>query len=150
MKKQLFKRMSALLTTIAVVLTMMCAFNLTVYAADQAQVIYNGTTTTYWSHQTAWAKAVECGGTFKLLGDWKPSSKDFGTEAVGDEEDYFKSGAIYLPKKKSVTIDLNGHNISRNLFYGYNEEVRNGEVIYLDVDASLTITDTSSAGNAQR
>ena len=71
--------MSSLVTTIAVVLPIMCAFNLTAYAADQAQVIKpDGTVTTYWSHQTAWA-AVECGGTFKLLGDWQPSSKDFGT-----------------------------------------------------------------------
>lgn len=150
MKKQLFKRMSAFLTAIAVVLPIMCAFNLTVYAADQAQVIKpDGTVTTYWSHQTAWAAAVESRGTFKLLGDWKPSSKDFSTEAVGDEDDYFESGALYVPENKSVTIDLNGHNISRNLFYGYNEEVRHGEVIYLDRDASLTIKDTSSAGNGR-
>ena len=47
MKKQLFKRVSALVTSIAVVLPMMCAFNLTAYAADQAQVIKpDGTVTT--------------------------------------------------------------------------------------------------------
>ena len=144
------RRILSIITTMALVLPMMCAFNLTAYAANQAQVIKpDGTTTTYWSHQTAWAAAVECGGTFKLLGDWKPSSKDFSTEAVGDEDDYFESGAIYVPEGMSVTIDLNGHNISRNLFYGYNEEVRHGEVIYLDRDASLTIKDTSSAGNGR-
>ena len=47
MKKQLFKRVSALVTSIAVVLPMLCAFNLTAYAADQAQVIKpDGTVTT--------------------------------------------------------------------------------------------------------
>ncbi|MGN1317795.1 MAG: FN3 associated domain-containing protein [Lachnospirales bacterium] len=133
------------LTAFAVILSLMCIMTITAYAADQAEV--NGVK--YWSHQTAWKKAIDSGGTFKLLGDWKPSSKDFGSDAVGDEKDYFANGAIRVPEGKSVTIDLNGHNISRNLYYSYNDPVSDGEVIYLERDAKLTIKDTSASGNGR-
>lgn len=138
------KRILSIITTMALVLPMLCMFNLTAYAADQAQVIKpDGTVTTYWSHQTAWAAAVESGGTFKLLGDWRPSSKDFSTDATGDEKNYFKDGALCVPKEQSVTIDLNGHHLSRNLYHSYNDAIDNGSVIRLEQDARLTIKDDS-------
>lgn len=139
------RRILSIIMVLVMLMSMVYINTTIVYAGDQAEV--NGTV--YWSHQTAWKAAVDSGGTFKLLGDWRPSSKDFGSEAVGDEEDYFTNGAIRVPKGKSVTIDLNGHNISRNLYYASNDDVSNGEVIYLEKDASLTIKDTSAAGNGR-
>ncbi|MGN1317987.1 MAG: right-handed parallel beta-helix repeat-containing protein [Lachnospirales bacterium] len=122
-----------------IVLSLMCLMTITVYATDQVEV--NGTV--YYSHQTAWKKAIDGGYTFKLLGNWNATDADFSVGASSSEDDYFKNGAIYVPDGKSVTIDLNGHIIDRNL---YSSRQRNGEIIYLGKNASLTIIDSVGGG----
>lgn len=133
------RRILSIIMALVMLMSMVCINTTIVYAGDQAEV--NGTV--YWSHQTAWKKAVDGGYTFKLLGNWTATDSDFSIGATSSEDDYFKNGAIYVPDGKSVTIDLNGHIIDRNL---YSSRQRNGEIIYLGKNASLTIRDSAGGG----
>ena len=134
------------------VLPMLCAFNIVKPPSAKAEsstpvAQVNGVN--YYSFDSAWSEAVKNGYTFKLLASWRPSSKEFETDE-DDYEDYFRSGALCIPENRSVTIDLNGYCISRNLYHGSgNSPTSNGEVIYLSKDASLTIKDTSPSGGGR-
>lgn len=108
-----------------------------------AQVIdSNGNATDYPTFEAAWKYAVNYGKTFKLLSNWMVSGGDFGaSEASLDSSLYFNGGALSVPSNHSVTIDLNGHKISRDK--GVNNMTDDGSVIRLFDKATLTINDTS-------
>lgn len=146
------KRILSIITTLAMVLPMLCAFNIVKppsAKAESSTPVAQANGITYYSFDRAWGEAVKSGGTFKLLASWRPSSKEFETDE-DDYEDYFRNGALCIPENRSVTIDLNGYCISRNLYYGSdNSPTSNGEVIYLSKDASLTIQDTSPSGGGR-
>lgn len=146
------KRILSIITTLAMVLPMLCAFNIVKplsAKAESSTPVAQANGITYYSFDRAWGEAVKSGGTFKLLASWRPSSKEFETDE-DDYEDYFRNGALCIPENQIVTIDLNGYCISRNLYYGSgNSPTSNGEVIYLSKDASLTIKDTSPSGGGR-
>ncbi|MGN0162942.1 MAG: hypothetical protein ACI4EA_05085, partial [Candidatus Ornithomonoglobus sp.] len=154
------KRILSIITSLALVLPMMCGFNIVkpqtaqayTYPSYFSTVAYvNGVE--YKSFQRAWVAAVKCGGTFKLNDDWRPYNKRFDVNPdvrddysdIEDYDDYFDEGALCVPEGMSVTIDLNGKYLSRNLYYS--DAVSDGRVIMLERDARLTITDTSDAKN---
>lgn len=146
------KRILSIITTLAMVLPMLCAFNIVKplsAKAESSTPVAQANGITYYSFDRAWGEAVKSGGTFKLLASWRPSSKEFETDE-DDYEDYFRNGALCIPENQIVTIDLNGYCISRNLYHGSgNSPTSNGEVIYLSKDASLTIKDTSPSGGGR-
>lgn len=109
-----------------------------------AQVIdSNGNATNYTTFEAAWIEAVNYRKTFKLLSDWMVSGGDFGaTESNAIYKSiFFNGGALSVPPKYSVTIDLNGHKICRDK--GVNNMTDDGSVIRLFDKATLTINDTS-------
>lgn len=110
-----------------------------------AQVIdSNGNATDYPTFEAAWKYAVNYGKTFKLLSNWMVSDGDFGANE-SDKAIFFNGGALSVPSNHSVTIDLNGHKISRDK--GVNNMTDDGSVIRLFDRASITINDTSESKN---
>ena len=106
-----------------------------------AQVIdSNGNATDYSTFEEAWKYAVNYGKIFKLLSDWMVSGGDFGANE-SNKAIFFNGGALSVPPSYSVTIDLNGHKISRDK--GVNNMTDDGSVIRLFDKATLTINDTS-------
>ncbi len=106
-----------------------------------AQVIdSNGNATDYPTFEAAWKEAVNYRKTFKLLSDWMVSGGDFGANE-SNKATFFNGGALSVPPDFSVTIDLNGHKISRDK--GENNMTDDGSVIRLFDGASITINDTS-------
>ena len=88
-----------------------------------------------------WVYAVEQSqiqpATIVLYDDWVAPDGEF------DYSDYTEDGALYLNGlTMDLTIDLNGHNIDRNL----STATSDGHVIYMDIYGSLTIKDTSEDG----
>lgn len=64
----------------------------------------------YDDFATGWNAAVAATSAIvTLFDDWTATDGSFGTG------DGFGSGAIYIPKNKTITLDLNGHNIDRAL-----------------------------------
>lgn len=88
-----------------------------------AVVEQGGTTVKYTSDKMnkAWNDAENSGGVIKLMNDWKPES------------------AMTVPSGKSLTLDLNGHIIDREL---YNYE-SGGAFVIVQSDATLNIIDSS-------
>lgn len=88
-----------------------------------AVVEQGGTTVKYTSDKMnkAWNDAENSGGVIKLMNDWKPES------------------AMTVPSGKSLTLDLNGHIIDREL-YKYES---GGAMFIVQGDASLSIIDSS-------
>ena len=138
------KRILSIITALAL---LMCAFNIVKpISAKAGSYVAQANGVNYDSFDKAWAEAVKTGGTFKLLSSWCPSNKKFETNEKA-YKDYFKSGALCVPEGKTVTIDLNGHDISRGLYYRDHKAISDGEVIYLSKKAELNIKDTSPGGN---
>ncbi|MGN0150714.1 MAG: hypothetical protein ACI4C7_10770, partial [Clostridia bacterium] len=138
------KRILSIIMTLSMLVSVLPMFN-TVSSAEELSLtasepvaLVNGTE--YYSFTAAWAKAVSSNADIKLLTNWWAPNKDFSTYASDSEKEYFYKGSLYVPNNKSITIDLNGHVISRGL-YGC-EPIRNGQVIYLARDASLSIYDS--------
>ena len=138
------KRILSIIMTLSMLVSVLPMFN-TVSSAEDVSLtasepvaLVNGTE--YYSFTAAWAKAVSSNAAIKLLTNWWAPNKDFSTYASDSEKEYFYKGSLYVPNNKSITIDLNGHVISRGL-YGC-EPIRNGQVIYLARDASLSIYDS--------
>ena len=141
------KRILSIITALALFMPMMCAFNIVKPPSAKAgSYVAQANGVNYDSFDKAWAEAVKTGGTFKLLSSWCPSNKKFETNEKA-YKDYFKSGALCVPEGKTVTIDLNGHYISRGLYYRSHKAISDGEVIYLSKKAELNIKDTSPGGN---
>ena len=84
--------------------------------------------------EAMWNKAAADGGTVKLLQDVTATNGSFGTG------DGFDAGAVKVPSSKIITLDLNGHTLSR----GLTAATANGHVIV--VNGSLTIRDASDTG----
>ena len=147
MMKRISAKLMSLLMAAALLLGMVPAMAPTAEAASYAAVICDSSGRTliwYTSHQAAWAEAVRSGNTMKLLSNWYANDDgEMDEGAKGDDKDYFSNDTLYVPKGKSVTIDLNGYDIDRRL----SKAESDGEVIYLSRDASLTIKDTSSSGS---
>ena len=146
MKKMKQKVLSVLLAA-AMVIGLLPVLAPETQAASYAAVICDSSGRIliwYTSHQAAWAEAVRSGHTMKLLSNWYANDDgEMDEGAKGDDKDYFSNDTLYVPKGKSVTIDLNGYDIDRRL----SEAELDGEVIYLSRDASLTIKDTSPSGS---
>ncbi len=87
-----------------------------------------------WNIATAASNAA-----VKLLTDWEAVEGSFGTgNGFGTGTDSTGSGAILVPPGKTITLDLNGYTINRNLTQG----TPNGNVI--TVKGALTIEDNSN------
>ena len=78
--------------------------------------------------------------TIKLYEDWIANGTGF------EYSDYTDDGRLYLDDgldldnlTMNLTIDLNGHTISRNL----TSATSDGHVLYMNIDGSVTITDSS-------
>lgn len=71
---------------------------------------------------------------FKMLSDWNASSGSFG------EGDGFRSGALFIPENKIITLDLNGHILNRGLA----SLTADGMVIYMGKGSMLTVKDSGS------
>ncbi|MBQ2390170.1 MAG: hypothetical protein II306_00200, partial [Clostridia bacterium] len=94
-----------------------------------------------------WVYAVEQSRTrpvtIKLYEDWIANGTGF------EYSDYTDDGRLYLDDgpyldtlDMNLTIDLNGHTISRNL----TSATSDGHVLYMNIDGSVTITDSSDLG----
>ncbi|MGN0108352.1 MAG: chitobiase/beta-hexosaminidase C-terminal domain-containing protein, partial [Hominilimicola sp.] len=143
------KRILSIITALALFMPMMCAFNIVKPLSTKAESstpVAQANGVIYYSFDRAWAEAIKNGGTFKLLTSWLASNGEFKTDNK-DYKAYFKNGALCVPEGKTVTIDLNGYNISRGLYYRNHKAISDGEVIYLSKKAELNIKDTSSGGN---
>lgn len=138
------KKLLSVLLTLVMIVSVFGSFPVIASAENVvAQVVdSNGKPTNYTTFEAAWKEAVNYGKTFKLLSNWMVSGGDFGaSEASLDSSLYFNGGALSVPSNHSVTIDLNGHKISRDK--GVNNMTDDGSVIRLFDKATLTINDTS-------
>jgi uncharacterized repeat protein (TIGR02543 family) len=88
--------------------------------------------TEYTDFSAGWNDAVgENNGantTVKLLEDWAASSGSFGTGIGFGDGTRSGAGFILVPSHKSITLNLNGHSVNRNL----TETQDNGEVIQIN------------------
>lgn len=142
------KKLLSVLLTLVMLVPAFGSFSVIASAESVvAQVIdSNGKAIDYPTCEAAWKEAVKCGKTFKLLSNWMVSGGNFGaSEASLDSSLYFNGGALSVPPSCSVTIDLNGHKISRDK--GVNNMTDDGSVIRLFDGASITINDTSKNQN---
>ena len=74
--------------------------------------------------------------TIKLFEDWIAQGTGF------EYSDYTDDGRLYLDGlTMNLTIDLNGHTISRNL----TSATSDGHVLYMNAEGSVTITDSSDS-----
>lgn len=136
------KKLLSVLLTLVMLVPAFGSFSVVASAGSAvAQVIdSNGNATDYQTFEEAWKYAVNYGKTFKLLSDWMVSGGDFGANE-SNKATFFNGGALSVPPDFSVTIDLNGHKISRDK--GENNMTDDGSVIRLFDGASITINDTS-------
>lgn len=141
------KKLLSVLLTLVMLVPAFGSFSVIASAENadaQAQVILSdGTATIPETFEAAWKKAVNGNATFKLLSDWTVSGGDFGANERNEMQKllFFNGGALSVPTSCSVTIDLNGHKISRDK--GVNNMTDDGSVIRLFDKATLTINDTS-------
>lgn len=139
------KKLLSVLLTLVMMASAFGSFSVVASAENYvAQVIdSNGNATDYSTFEEAWKYAVNYGKTFKLLSNWMVSGGNFGaTESNAIHKSlFFNGGALSVPPSYSVTIDLNGHKISRDK--GVNNMTDDGSVIRLFDKATLTINDTS-------
>ncbi len=104
----------------------------------------------FWcmENYTNWVNAVAASSatttiTFELTDNWTAeSSEKYGTTFHPSDTSAFKNGAIYLPAKKSIILDLKGFTIDRGLFDG--AAVDNGAVI--TILGNLEIIDSVGGG----
>lgn len=136
------KKLLSVLLTLVMIVSVFGSFSVVASAENYvAQVIdSNGNATDYTTFEEAWKYAVNYRATFKLLSDWMVSGGDFGANE-SNKAIFFNGGALSVPPSYSVTIDLNGHKISRDK--GVNNMTDDGSVIRLFDKATLTINDTS-------
>lgn len=115
--KYIRKIISVILTILIVLgslymlLPMASAASNTAYYTDK-----NGNSTYYSDPWKAWNRAVENNGTFGILSDWD-------------------SGRRVISEGHSVSVELNGHVLTRRKAKWSSD----GEVIYVDKNASLTV-----------
>ena len=124
-----------------------------------ARVTVDGVTKYYHDFETAWIDAIDASvnkdALIVLNKDWYAGDSDAdGIIDAGETKGYFKvekngseygtdNGRLYLNDNIRLTIDLNGHTISRNL----TEAVDDGQVFSLqDQDIVLTIKDSVGGG----
>lgn len=124
-----------------------------------ARVTVDGVTKHYADFESAWIDALDAStkkDTLLVLNkDWYAGDSDAdGIIDASETKGYFKvekngseygtnKGRLYLNDNIRLTIDLNGHTISRNL----TESVDNGQVFSLqDQDIVLTIKDSVGGG----
>lgn len=140
------KKLLSVLLTLVMLVSVFGSFPVIASAESAvAQVIDSkGNPTNYTTFEAAWKEAVNYGKTFKLLSDWSVSGGDFGANE-SNKATFFNGGALSVPQDFSVTIDLNGHKISRGK--GVNNMTDDGSVIRLFDGASITINDTSENQN---
>ncbi|MDE6586274.1 MAG: hypothetical protein K2K80_06315, partial [Clostridia bacterium] len=85
-----------------------------------------------------WETVAKSGGTFTLQEDWIATK--FGTGSSNSTTYYYNGGGLLV--KKNITIDLNGHILSRNL----SSATKDGAVIYVIGGGVLTIKDSVGGG----
>lgn len=148
MKKRLF----SILLCLAMVLTLLptaalAAGSTAESASSTMSVTIGGTTTYYDSQEEGWnyanGTANTNGATVQPLADWTAAyDSTYGT-SFGTGTGFFY-GSINVPKGKTITLDLNGHNINRNLTAIPTNKTyqMRGNVIHCC--GYLTLTDTSS------
>lgn len=143
------KKLLSVLLTLVMMASAFGSFSVVASAENYvAQVIFSDSDVKdYTSFETAWKEAVNYGKTFKLLSNWMVSGGDFGANESNaiHKSIFFNGGALSVPPSYSVTIDLNGHKISRDK--GVNNMTDDGSVIRLFDGASITINDTSESKN---
>ena len=130
--------------------------------ACAAKVTANGITKYYADFESAWADAIESYKTtdtvFTLNMDWYAGDSDSdGNIDPGKTAGVFKvtkngsecgtdNGRLYLDNDDyTLTIDLNGHTLSRNL----KTAVEHGQVFRIASGAKLIIIDTSAQANGK-
>ena len=82
-----------------------------------------------WSQLQAVINNTSDGGTIKLERDYTAADDDIALQVVG----------------RSITIDLNGHNLNRGLGEAEEPE-KDGSVLYVKAGSSLTIEDSGDGG----
>ncbi len=139
------KKLLSVLLTLVMIVSVFGSFPV-IASAESALAQFidsNGNATDCQTFEEAWEKAVNGKATFKLLSNWTVSGGDFGANEENEMKKllFFNGGALSVPQDFSVTIDLNGHKISRDK--GVNNMTDDGSVIRLFDKATLTIDDTS-------
>ena len=97
-----------------------------------------------------WQKAVDLADQFKddaknyvkvvLLNNWTAGEKGF--DLVGGTTDYFSAGRLYVKPDIHIMIDLNGHNLDRNL----SAATANGHVLLIEGKLAVQNSDTEKLG----
>ena len=101
----------------------------------------------YTDFETGWEAAIDLAEAntkgydriaIHFFADWTANEDG----EFGDTWDGFSHGAILIPDDVKLTIYLNGHTINRNL----TESESNGEVMYIDEDADVVISNGTITG----
>ena len=80
--------------------------------------------------------------TIKLYEDWIANGTGFEYSDYTDDGRLYLDDGLYIDNHDmNLTIDLNGHTISRNL----TSATSDGHVLYMNVEGSVTITDSSDS-----
>ena len=91
-----------------------------------------------WNLATESAKQADIvSATIDFYDDWNAVNGVFGTW-----ENSFKNNTIYVPSNTKITLNLKDHTIDR----GLTDVIEDGEVIYVDAGAELTINDGNITG----
>lgn len=149
MKKRLFAGLLTLVMIVSLVpMTALAAGDATQTTEAEASVTYSiGTsgngTDSYSDCATGWAAAVaysvKNSSPVKvvLLSDWE--AEEGGT--FGSGSDAFHEGALYVPSRANIVLDLNGKKLDRGL--NAESATQYGNVIY--VEGALTVEDNDSS-----
>ena len=106
------RKMGASLLSLGLILSPMC-----VYAQDTIVAQSEDGTQTYTDYTSAWNAALD-GTKIVMTSDWDISDR------------------LIVSEGKTVTIEMNGYKINRNL----SESESDGETIYIDENSTLTLT----------
>ena len=139
------KKFLAIIMTICLLASTLC---ITVFAAESTSVIkvhYGSETKTFENFEDGWNFAMEEANDGKevyatLLTDWIADDGRFSDDFING--DGFDNDTIYFADDVTVTLDLGGHTIDR----GRLSKTTNGEVIFINDDANVTIKNGTIKG----
>ncbi len=105
-----------------IVLIFLCVsilFSLSCTAFAETSVVAKVGDNEYNDYSTAWKAVSENGGTIEVLADW------------------ILAGCLSVPEGKTITVNMNGHNIRRNINLGY--AIGSGEIFLVKPNAQLVV-----------
>ena len=139
------KKIFAMIISVCMMASLFC---LTVFAAEPNSVIkvqYDSAVKEFNVFEDGWNHAMETAKKGKevyvtLLADWTAEDGQFTDDFMNGAG--FDYDTIYFAGDVTITLDLNGHTIDR----GLTESELNGEVMFINDDANVTIKNGTIKG----